>query len=507
MTKSNVAIWLGAAALLIFGHTPVFAASCESLTSLSWPDATITSAASVAAGAFAPPGGAQGRQAALFQGLGAFCRVALTAKPSSDSDIRIEVWMPATGWNNNLRGVGNVGLGGSIDLNALATTVRMGFAAVGSDTGHQGDSSYALNHPEKVIDFGYRAAHEMTVKAKAIIAAYYGNGPKFSFMEECGGGTIPALGEAQRYPADYDGIAISGFGAYKTHHIFSQLWIWQATHESEASYIPKEKLAVLHNAVLKQCDALDGVTDGLIENPARCKFDPGVVECKGADGPECLTAPQVEAARKIYAGPKNPRTGKQIYSGLYPGSELGWLQLGGPKPLPFATDYYKYFVYRDPNWDPKTRPVNFDADVALADKPENRVVNAVNPDLRKFFARGGKLVIYEGWADFTIPPGGAIDYYKSVEAKAGAKSSQDSMRLFMVPGGAHCGQARTDEFNRLAPVEQWVEDGKAPDRIIATRVAEGKVTRTRPLCPYPQVAAYKGSGSTDDAADFACKMP
>jgi feruloyl esterase len=259
--------------------------------------------------------------------------------------------------------------------------------------------------------------------------------------------------------------------------------------------------------VLKQCDALDGVTDGLIENPTRCKFDPGVVECKGADGPECLTAPQVAAARKIYAGPKNPRTGKQIYSGLYPGSELGWLQLGGPNPLPFAADYYKFFVYRDPNWDAKTRPVNFDADVALADKPENLVVNAVNPDLRKFFARGGKLVIYEGWADYTIPPGGAIDYYKSVEAKAGAKSSQDSVRLFMVPGGAHCGQERTDEFNRLTPIEQWVENGKAQDQVIATRVAGDKPARTRPLCPYPQVAAYKGSGSTDDAANFACKIP
>jgi feruloyl esterase len=483
-----------AAALVIFSQALAFAAPCESLASLSLPDATITSAESVDAGAFAPPGGAQGRQAAVFKSLAAFCRVALTAKPTSDSDIRIEVWMPATGWNNNLRGVGNVGLGGSVDINALAATLRMGYAAVGSDTGHQGDSSYALNHPEKVIDFGYRAAHEMTVKAKAIIAAFYGNGPKFSFMEECGGGTIPALGEAQRYPADYDGIAISGFGAYKTHHIFSQLWIWQAAHETEASYIPKEKLAVLHNAVLKQCDALDGVTDGLIEDPTRCKFDPGVVECKGADGPECLTAPQVAAARKIYAG-------------LYPGSELGWLQLGGPQPLPFAADYYKFFVYRDPNWDAKTRPVNFDADVALADKPENLVVNAVNPDLRKFFARGGKLVIYEGWADYTIPPGGAIDYYKSVEAKAGAKSSKDSMRLFMVPGGAHCGQERTDEFNRLTAIEQWVENGKAPDQIIATRVAEGKPTRTRPLCPYPQVAAYKGSGSTDDAANFACKMP
>ena len=510
MIRRNIAVHsIGVlCALTFFIQRSEAAATCESLTSLSLPNTTITAAQSVAAGAFTPPGGARGAaQIAMYKALPPFCRVTASVKPTSDSDIKIEVWMPTAGWNGNFRGTGNVGLGGVIEQANLGAAMAGGYATAGNDTGHEGDSSYALTHPEKIVDFGHRAFHEMTVKAKAIMTAFYGKGPKFSFMDECGGGTIPAMNEAARYPEDYDGLAVVGFGAYKTHHVFPQMWIWQATHKDQASYIPPEKYPVLHNAVLAQCDALDGVKDGLLENPTKCNFDPKVVQCKDADGATCLTAAQVEAARKIYEGATDPRTKKQLWPSILPGTELRWAQLAGPRPLAFATDWFKFFVYRDPNWDWNTRPVNFDKDVALSDTPINLNVNGVNPDLRKFVARGGKLLMYEGYADPTIPPGFAIDYYKSAVAKVGAKNSKDSLRLYMVPGMDHCpgdgnGVNRLDMLNVL---NQWLETKKAPNEIVAPRVEEGKTVFTRPLCPYPQVAAYKGTGSTSDAANFVCK--
>src|SRR5579871_4568495 len=294
-------------AIVVFGRVAAAAASCEGLASVSLKNATITSAQSVAAGAFKPAGGGEAAAAAL-RSLPAFCRVTATLRPSSDSDIKMELWLPATGWNGEFEGVGTAGMGGIIPYNALAGPLKQGFATAANDTGHVGDSTYAIAHHEKVIDWGYRAFHEMTVQSKPVIAAFYGNGPKFSFMEGCGSGAQAAQSELQRFPEDYDGIAITGFSD-KTRHVFWQMWAWEATHKDEASNIPKEKYEVLHKAVLDQCDALDGVKDGVLEDPRRCKFDPKTIECKGAVGPSCLSAAQVEAVRKIYAGPKNPRTG------------------------------------------------------------------------------------------------------------------------------------------------------------------------------------------------------
>ncbi len=489
--------------------THAYAGSCESLASVTLQNTTILAAQPVPAGGFSLPA-TPGKQnnAAAFKDLPAFCRVTASIKPTSDSDIRIEVWMPASGWNGELRGNGNGGLGGGsgVSANALANALRGGFATVGSNTGHEGGPEYALDHPEKIVDFGDRAAHEMTVKAKALVEAFYGAAPKFSYMNECGGGTISALKEAQKYPADYDGIVAGGFAAHLTRHTFAQMWIWQATHKEEGSTIPPAKLPVLHDAVLAACDKLDGVKDGVLEDPTRCKFDPGTIQCKGADGPSCLTSLQVDAARKLYAGPVNPRTRKQLYSGLFPGSELGWAQIAGPQPINIATDFFKFFVFRDPAWDYRTRPVNFDTDVAAADRADIQAVNSVDPDLRKFAARGGKLILHEGWNDASVPPGEAIDYYKNVLARAGAKNTKESVRLYMVPGMAHCnGGEGTDTFDTLAAIRQWVEQKKAPEQIMASRVVDGKTVRTRPLCPYPEVAVYKGTGSTDDGANFACK--
>jgi feruloyl esterase len=505
--KSIIALFRVVLTMTVVGQGVAAAASCESLTSLSGPKATITSAESVAAGAFTPPAGGAGRQGTAFRDLPAFCRVKATLRPTSDSDIKMEIWMPATGWSGRFQGAGSAGMGGAVPLNLIAAALKQGFASAGSDTGHEGaGSDYAPSHAERVIDFGYRAIHEMTLEAKAVVSAFYGKGPRFSYMDGCGGGAQNVESEAQRYPEDYDGLSVTGF-SYNTRHKQEQMWIWEAAHKDAASNIPPDKFKVLHTAVLNKCDALDGVKDGVIEDPRRCVFDPKEIECKGADSPSCLTAPQVEAVRKIYAGPTNPRNGERIPAPL-PGSELSLPQFVGEKPFAFSEDFYRNFVFKDPSWDYRKNPPNFDSDWALATRPEiSSVLDSVDPDLRKFTGRGGKLLMYEGWADGTIPTGLAINYYNNVLDKMGGiKNTRDSVRLFMVPGMSHCGIGEAHgEFDPIKVTEQWVESRKAPDTIKQTRVADGKVVRTRILCQYPQVSTYKGAGSTDDAQNFTCR--
>jgi feruloyl esterase len=284
------------------------------------------------------------------------------------------------------------------------------------------------------------------------------------------------------------------------------LWPAHATLLKPASYIPPVKYAVIHRAVIEACDALDGVTDGVLEDPRRCHFDPKAIECKGDDTPNCLTAPQVEAVRKIYGGPKNPRTGKEIFPGMEPGSELAWTAVAaGPKPFAIAEDHFKYVVFKNPNWDFRT--LNFDADVALAEKVDNGLIGATDPDLRKFMSHGGKLIQYHGWNDQLIAPRNSINYYSTVTKTMGG-SAEKGYRLFMAPGMNHCrGGDGPNSFDMVTALEQWVEKGKPPDHIIASHITDGKVDRTRPLCPYPQVAKYKGSGSSDDAANFTCGLP
>ncbi len=490
-------------AIAVFSPAAVAAVPCESLLSLSVPNTTITSAKTVAKGAFVPPGG-PGNQAAAFKDLPAFCRLTATLKPSSDSDIKMEVWMPVTGWNGNFQPRGTAGMGGSIPLAAMGGELKEGYATAGSDTGHVGDSRYVLDHPEKVTDFEYRSAHELNVRGKAIIAAYYGEGAKLSFIDGCGGGAFMAQNAMQRYPADYNGITITGF-SHKTRHAIWQQWVWDATHKDAASNLPKEKLEILHNAALNACDALDGVKNGEIENPTVCKFDPKVTECRpGAATASCLTPPQVEAARKIYAGPTNPRTGQAIYYPPMPGSELAWAAMAGPEPFGLSVDFLKYFVFKDGNWDPKAHVFNYDSHVALAENPLALRANANNPDIGEFVKRGGKLLLYEGWSDHFTLPGIAIDYYKRVVEKIGPAAAKDSVRLFMVPAMTHCEDR--GEFDMVGELENWIKTKKAPDQIIGRRVWElNKVAGTRLLCPYPQVATYKGSGNTDAAANYTCK--
>jgi feruloyl esterase len=510
------AILLG---MIVLTASSAFAATCDNLISTTLPHATVTAAAVVPAGAFMPPipeGGGEGGGPPRFDALPAFCRVTATAKPTADSDIKIEVWLPVSGWNGKLQGTGNGCFGGAISYAAMKDVLQTNTAAAATDTGHDshkgcfvsGDGAFALGHPEKIKDFGARAYHEMTVDAKLLVSAFYGNGPKLSFLDECGGGSREAMSEVQRYPEDWDAVAAGGLVGYSTHHVLAQLWAWQATHKTEASYIPPAKYPMIHDAALAECDTKDGVKDGVIAEPSRCKFDPAVLQCKGADAPTCLTAPQVEAARTLYAAPTNPRTGEKLFGPLYPGSELGWGAVAGPQPFAYAIDFFKYAAFKDPNWDIKTRPINFDSDVALADAEENLVMNASDPDISKFIDRGGKLFMIGGWSDTPVAPSSNSDYFDALIAKMDKKKLRDSVRFYMVPGMGHCpGKQGASAFyvNTSEIIQDWKVNGKAPDPLIATHYANGTEDRKVLICQYPQVAVYKGSGDTKDPGNFSCK--
>jgi feruloyl esterase len=480
------------------------AASCDSLAKLALKDTTIAKAEVVAAGTFEAPGG-RGGGPSPYKALGEFCRVAATLTPTSDSDIKIEVWLPVSGWNGKYQAVGNGGWAGVISYSAMAEALQGGYATASTDTGHEGGrGTFALGHPEKLVDFAWRSEHEMTAKAKQVIAAFYGSGPKLSYWNGCSTGGRQGLKAAQMFPEDYNGI-IAGAPANRT---AISLWIADAVLKDPARYIPPAKYPVIHEAALAACDAGDGMKDGLIDDPRQCRFDPAVLLCKAGDGPSCLTAPQVVATKQIYSNAVNPRTKKELFASLVPGSELGWgIQAAGPEPSAPIYDQYRYVVFKDPKWDWKT--FDFDQDVVTGDRPENLIMNATDPNMQKFFSRGGKLILYHGWSDSQVTPVNTIKYYDQVVAHmGGASTATEHVRLFMAPGMGHCaGGEGPNTFDKVKALEDWVERGTAPARLEASHRANGRVDRTRPLCAYPQVARYSGTGSIDDAANFVCKMP
>ena len=512
MTARNAVVFFAALAVLTFRASSVSAASCEDLASLKLPNTTITSANTVAAGTFTPPvaGGigtpAERSASTQFATLPAFCRVTATLAPSSDSDIRIEVWMPLSGWNGKFQAVGNGGWAGTISYTALAAAVAGGYAGASTDTGHQGNTAaFALGHPEKVVDLAYRSVHQMTVQAKAIINAYYAGAPKLSFWNGCSTGGRQGITEAAKYPMDFDAIVAGAPAINWVRLHVVRVAINAFAHRSDDSYIPPSKYAAIHDAVLQACDALDGVKDGVIGDPTRCHFDPKVLVCKGADGPKCLTLAQVETARALYAPVKSPRTGADILPALLqPGSELGWATLAGPEPLGNALEAFKYLVFKDANWDWHSFNPATDMDLAL--RIDNGLLDFTEPNLKPFFDRGGKLLMYHGWADPQVTAMGSVNYLHDVVKQLGAGVTGKSIELYMVPGMNHCGGGPgTDNFDKMAAIEQWVAQGTAPDQIVASHRTAATIDRTRPLCPYPQVASYKGTGSTDEAVNFICK--
>jgi len=500
MKPTRIALVAVAGLILACVPSTSVAATCESLMSMSISHGTVTLAQTVAPGAFTPPsgraGGPPGGQSP-FAKLGSFCRVAVTLKPGSQSDIKAEVWLPSSGWNGKLQVVGNGGFAGTISYPAMANALSAGYAAASTDTGHTGPSANTFANEDVLVDFAHRAIHETAVAAKTTVQGFFGNAAKLSYFNGSSTGGRQAGTAAQRYPDDFDGIVGGAPASHTSTQAFGQIWFYQALADP-ASALSREKLTLLHDAVLDACDGLDGVKDGVLENPLVCKFDPQVLACKpGSESASCLTPAQVDGVRRIYAGPSNPRTGEHIFAGLERGSELGW----NPVPVGYAVDYFKYIVFKDPNWDPKT--LNYDADVARAGKGANLVFDATNADISSFTKRGGKLIMYQGWAEPGIPPGNLVKYLGQIQQKT--SSAKDSVRVFMVPGMGHCGGGNgTSTFDMVAALDAWRDGGKAPEQINASRVRDGKVYRTRPLCAWPSVAKYKGTGSIDDAANFVC---
>jgi Tannase and feruloyl esterase len=511
---------------------------CEQLSHLALPNTTITSSETVAAGAFTPPAAITPwlvGDPQLYKRLPAFCRLTAVAKPGADSEIRIEVWMPATGWNGKFRGQGNGGFAGEIGYGALAEAVAQGYATAATDTGHAAvgtDATWALGHPEKIVDFAYRAIHEMTVTGKAAVKAFYGDAQKRAFFASCSNGGRQALMEAQRFPDDYDGILAGAPANYWTHLLGGALWNAQATTLDTASYIPTSKIPALAKAVNAACDAKDGVADGVLNDPRQCGFDPAGLLCKETDSDSCLTQPQVTALKKLYDGAHDSK-GQQIFPGFVPGGEDGgggWpLWITGPAPgksllFYFGGGFFSDMVYDKADWDYKK--ANLDDAVAAADKKFANVLNAMDTNLKPFASHGGKLIIYHGWNDAAISPLNTINYYENVGSKMGQAERDSFVRLFMVPGMQHCGggpgpdvfgesgwsPVNDPQHNIYLALEQWVEKGAAPSTVIASKVAgsgasEPSVKEARPLCAYPQVAKYKGSGDTNDAANFTCAPP
>jgi feruloyl esterase len=433
-----------------------------------------------------------------------------TSRPTSDSEIKMEIWLPVDGWNNRLEETGNGAFGSALQYNSMAEGVVKDYAVAGNNPGHEGnDGDFAFGHPEKLIDWGYRAVHETTVTAKAVVAAYYGSPAKYSYWNSCSTGGRQGLIAAEYYPNDFDGIAAGDAANPMTRLQSSTLWGNLAVNKSPESVIPEAKVAMYKKAVLDACDAADGIKDGIINNPLACNFDPKMLLCKSGDAPDCFTAPQLEALQKVIDGPKNPRTGEEVFPGWHVGTLPGNF-VWGPKPEQVSIDIFRG-LFQDPSWD--YHNIDFDKDIARSDKLGNNVVNAVDETrLKTLFAHGGKMLLYHGWNDGSIPPLSAIEYYnKAVAANGGVSKTYDSVRLFMIPGGNHCGPGDGPAvFDKLDVISEWVERGKAPDEIIASHLTAGNsgtADRTRPLCPYPQIAKYKGTGSTDEAQNFVCAAP
>jgi feruloyl esterase len=459
--------------------------------------AAATGAAQAARGDGAAP--AQGRAQQPPAMIPEHCRVLVVLKPSSDSLINMELWLPrAERWNGKFMGVGNGGFAGSIQgrSNEMPQALRLGYATAGTDTGHQEEGgAWAIGHPEKMIDFGYRATHEMTVKAKQIVNAFYDRSPQFSYFKGCSTGGRMALMEAQRYPDDYDGI-IAGSLANRHIHMWTsgiERSISLSRHPERA--ISAEQATLVNSLVMNSCDTLK---EGFLNNPRACKVDFSVLKCRGgsAEG-SCLTDAQMTTVETFYGGVKNSK-GELIFSGQALGNPINAQQPSNQAPGGL------FDLVRIANNDANVDWHKFDLDRDMKFLDEKiGYVDAVNPDLSKFKASGGKLLITHGWSDTGITPETSIWYYESVLKKMGSNQS-DWLRLFMAPGMGHCGGGPgVNTFDSIGTLEKWVEKGVAPD----TMLGNGANGLTRPLCPYPQAAEYKGSGDLKDAANWACKAP
>jgi len=502
--------------------------SCTSLASLSLPDTTITAAQLIPAGSYKAADGA------TYSNLPEFCRVTATLMPSSDSQIRIEVWMPTTTWNGRFEGTGNGGYAGTIRYAGLATGIQLGFASANTDMGCVGCSSLNgdpnIGHPERWKDFGWRATHEMTLVSKQIIYAFYNRRPEYSYFTGCSTGGQQALMEAQRFPEDYDGILAGDAANNRTHLHQDILWIYAAAERNISDLAGfKAKVPMITQAAVAACGKQDGgvASDPFLVDARDCNWDPAKLLCKNGNASNCLTAGEVTAARLIYAGPQNPETGQLIYPGSARGSEDNpYYSWDGAAPLfsstmtaPQFNSLFKWVF--GANWDWST--FDFNHDVDKVDRVLAHELNAMSPDLTEFRMKGHKLIHYHGVADPLISPQDGIDYYLRVAAGEKGRT-HEFYRLFLVPGLEHCFMgpgpnvfgalfqaappSNDAQHNILIALTEWVEKGKAPEEIITTKYvkdsADNGIAMQRPICSYPKLPRYRGWGDTNDPKNFKC---
>src|SRR5262249_54109116 len=475
--------------------------------------------------------------APMLTNLPAFCRVEAVVETSSDSQINFEVWLPAvSSWNGKLVTTGNGGYSNGLNYGDMAQAMRQGYATIGGDTGHQtptpDDLLWGVGHPEKIIDWGARSVHSITEAGKRITEWMQGTPARRAYFCGCSTGGHQGYAEIQRYPKDFDGVIAGAPGNNRVRLNAGFLWQFLSNHNSNDNttpIIPAWKLPLITRAVVATCDARDGVVDGVVDGPRTSDFDPPVPLCRNGDADNCLTATQLAALQKMYAGPKNPCTGEQIYPGWPKSSEAltgggnGLPVFGGNRHWgtsePTRAHLWRHWVFNDPQWN--WWGFDFDQDLARAETKVGAMVDQVNANIGAFKARGGKALAYQGWQDPVVNAIDTIAYYDRVKKLQGSQQETEKFfRLFLVPGMGHCsGGTGTTNFGNqgspspindpdhdiLAALDNWVEKGVAPEKIIASKALNGVTVRTRPLCPYPRRAVYKGSGSTDDAANFICR--
>jgi feruloyl esterase len=523
---------LGAVAIAPCAH----AASCESLMGLALTNARIDAAVTVPAGSYTPVG-----TTTAVQGLPAFCQVHGVATPVSGSNIGFELWLPQQGWNGKLEMFGNGGYSSAIEYPNMGAQLARGYATLGTDTGHTGsDPDFAVGHPEAIVDWGHRAVHQSVVEARAVIHQFYDADPMHSYFAGCSTGGHQAFMEAQRYPADFDGIIAGDPGHNRTHLNMGFLWEFLRDHpqgRDNEPLLPASKLPMVTAAAVKACRPADTLRNGGLANepflndPRDCTFDPASLQCRAGDQADCLTSAQVAVVKDIYAGPHNPRTGALIENGYVPGSEAakppGWasyFQDFNGRNAPARTNFWSIWVFGDPNWN--WWSYDFDATAKATDDKLAADLNAMSADLEPFRLRGGKLITYHGFADPVVPPLDSINYrQRLIDAQAahmpqaaGAATDSasaegrvnDFYRLFMVPGMAHCsGGPGADSFSMQSALEDWVEHGTPPSQVTATKfandVASSGAAFSRPLCVFPGHAFYV-AGDQTKAGSYECRQ-
>ncbi|MBB3085213.1 tannase/feruloyl esterase family alpha/beta hydrolase [Geodermatophilus sabuli] len=483
------------------------------------------SAELITSGTFVDPEGEGQDQ----EDLPEFCRVALTVDPQ----INIEVWLPTENYNGRFQAVGNGYFAGFIAYDSMGPALRAGYATASTDTGHpetgtsgawamtdDGEQNWQL-----IEDFASRALMELTTKSQDLVRAFYRDEPEYSYWTGCSTGGRQGMMLAQRMPGAYDGILSEAPAINWDRFLVAEMWPQVVMHQDLGGPIPTCKLELATQAAVEHCDALDGVQDGLLEDPRRCDFDPATLV--GQETP-CGVVTEAEAAalQKIWDGPR-AADGSFLWYGLEPGAPLGddpagvgsrggvwepggpgWDRLAGTNPFLVSDEYIKYFVLADPDWDYRTLTYEgFEQVFRQSQEMFNDVIGTDDPDLSEFRDAGNKVLLWHGWDDRMIFPMGTVDYYERVQDELGGDVT-DFARLFMAPGVDHCaggpGPQPVDPFEALV---NWVEKGEAPEQLLASGSGEDdQVVRTRPLCLYPAVARYTGEGSTDEAANFECVL-